>query len=399
MLRTRLLTVPAQWTPERYAATVGRTSPTCAGGFVLPARRVQRAMFATLASLLLLLAGGPPPPAWAAQDVLQQASVDPALTEWLAGRVPPARSSRTWTPLGVVPDLSGSSLDEARMKAARAQLRVETVGPPAGYVYYQVPRPDRKLPAGGIIRVQLLPATRTEVRRVAQAVRVARPPARPDFDRLDPREKRPHDELRERVDRAVQTLEPGHLSYRPPDSMREGEVQRLTVRVQRAGTTGAWSLPGEGPVVKKELEVGTPMRAKLFGDGFEVDPADAMTQVLSSTRPTDWTWSVRPRSTGNKELRLELAVLLDIGTETPVTPTREYVEVIEVKVHPITTTVRLARGATGVLSAAGVSVAVILAAMWTRISRRNGDDRKTSTARPRSRVATRIIKRRRGVRR
>ncbi len=115
------------------------------------------------------------------------------------------------------------------------------------------------------------------------------------------------------------------------------------------------------------------MRAKLHGAGFDIQPPDAVTQGLGSTRPIEWTWTVRPTSTGHKKLHLDLAVMLAVEGQVPVTPAREYVEIVDVSVDPVQTTLRLARGAGGILSATGLSLAVIIGGLWTAWRRRRSD--------------------------
>jgi hypothetical protein len=184
----------------------------------------------------------------------------------------------------------------------------------------------------------------------------------------------PDDPLLDRVDKAERQLEPGMVSYRRPRSIREGESKDFVVRVQRASTPADPSdVPGEGPVVVSPIEVGTPMSAKLVGDDFEIQPPGAVHRVLGSNRPAEWSWTITPRSWGDKELRLELAVLLDENSENAI-KVRSYVQVIHVSVHPWKTSLRLLKGALGVLSATGLTVAALAGAVWSfwRRSRRRG---------------------------
>jgi hypothetical protein len=146
----------------------------------------------------------------------------------------------------------------------------------------------------------------------------------------------PDDSLREKVDQAEQQLERGAVSYRPPTSMREGRPETFVVRVQRESTPAdPRDVPGKGPVVEREIEVGTPMTARLIGEDFDIEPSEAVPRVLGSTRPAEWSWTITPQSSGKKDLRLELAVLLDEDSATPLF-VKKYVEVIEVQVDLFT---------------------------------------------------------------
>ena len=182
----------------------------------------------------------------------------------------------------------------------------------------------------------------------------------------------PDDSLREKVDQAEQQLERGAVSYRPPTSMREGRPETFVVRVQRESTPAdPRDVPGEGPVVEREIEVGTPMTARLIGEDFDIEPSEAMPRVLGSTRPAEWSWTITPQSSGKKDLRLELAVLLDEDSATPIAE-RKYVEVIEVRVDLFHTTARLAKSAVGLLGATGLTVAALAGAAISVFRRRKG---------------------------
>jgi hypothetical protein len=117
-------------------------------------------------------------------------------------------------------------------------------------------------------------------------------------------------------------------------------------------------------VVERPIEVGTPMSARLVGDDFDIQPVEAVPCVLGSTRPAEWSWTIRPQSSGKKELRLELAVLLDEDSSTPIA-VRRYVEVINVRVHLVNTSVRIATSTVGALGAAGLTVAALVGAAWS----------------------------------
>jgi hypothetical protein len=180
---------------------------------------------------------------------------------------------------------------------------------------------------------------------------------------------KPDDPLRSKADEAEQLLEPGVVSYRPPSSMSEGETADLVVRVQRETTPAdPGDVPGEGPVVERQIEVGTPMRARLVGKDFEIEPAEAVTQVLGSDRPAEWSWTIKPTSSGKKELRLELAVLLEENSESTVGEARKYTEVIDVQVHLLHTSARIVKSTTGALGAVGLTAAAVAgwALSWWR---------------------------------
>jgi hypothetical protein len=152
--------------------------------------------------------------------------------------------------------------------------------------------------------------------------------------------------------------------------MREGESEDLVVRVQRKSTPAdPKDVPGEGSVVERPIEVGTPMSARLVGDKFDIQPADAIPRVLGSSRPAEWSWTITPKSSGKRELRLELAVLLDENGGTPIA-VRRYVETIDVRVHLVHTSARIVKSAIGALGAAGLTVAALAGAAFSWWRRR-----------------------------
>jgi hypothetical protein len=180
----------------------------------------------------------------------------------------------------------------------------------------------------------------------------------------------PDDPLREKVDEAERQLESGVVSYRPPTSLAEGETADFVVRVQRDSTPAdPEDVPGEGAVVTIPIEVGTPMSARLIGDDFDIQPPDARRRVLGSNRPAEWSWIIKPTSSGEKKLRLELAVLLDDENDTPIA-VRRYVQTIDVSVHLLHTSARLIKSALGALTAMGLTAAALVGAAWSWWRRR-----------------------------
>jgi hypothetical protein len=183
----------------------------------------------------------------------------------------------------------------------------------------------------------------------------------------------PVDPLREKVDAAERQLEAGVVSYRPPP-MREGEAVELVVRVQRASAVAdPQDVPGEGPLIERPIDVGTPMTAQLIGETFDIQPVGAVPRVLGSTRPAEWSWTITPERPGKKELRLELAVLLDEVSGTPVV-VKSYVEIIDVRVDLVRSGARIVKSATGVLGTAGLTVAAVAGAALSRWRRRRRAD-------------------------
>jgi hypothetical protein len=67
------------------------------------------------------------------------------------------------------------------------------------------------------------------------------------------------------------------------------------------------TLDSSGRQTSKTPVVITPvMSARLSGDGFRIDPAEAQRQTVLQDRPTGWSWTVTPSSWGSLTLRLQI---------------------------------------------------------------------------------------------
>ena len=180
------------------------------------------------------------------------------------------------------------------------------------------------------------------------------------------------DPLRQKADDVVRALEKGNLAFRPPKQMREGVSEEVVIQVRRPSVPGdpATGLPGEGPPVVVPVEVSTSMTAELTGSDFAIEPSGPQRRTLTSTFPAEWRWTVTPKSFGTATLRLRLAVVLAEDPGTPLIPQVTYDEEIEVRVHPVNTMFRLLKTVQGVLTATGLTTAVVVTGLWQLMRRR-----------------------------
>jgi hypothetical protein len=88
----------------------------------------------------------------------------------------------------------------------------------------------------------------------------------------------------------------------------------VTARVQRGEVTigpRLQNLPGSAPVQVDKLPVGTFMRASLGGSSFTTERVGQELQPLLDGETAEWTWSVNPKSEGERTLLLSISVELD----------------------------------------------------------------------------------------
>jgi len=130
------------------------------------------------------------------------------------------------------------------------------------------------------------------------------------------------------------------------------------------------------------------MTAELSGQDFDINPQGPATRVLGSNLPAEWSWTVTPRSAGKKELRLQLAVLLDENHATPIAG-ETYTRIIEVRVHPLNTPLRLVKSTSSILGALGLTVAAVASAALRRWRRRRAADGNKSSGGAKTATATR----------
>jgi hypothetical protein len=129
---------------------------------------------------------------------------------------------------------------------------------------------------------------------------------------------------------ALGNLAEGQMVFNPPTEVQEGERKRIELRIipmQRdvAVTNDAEAgaearavlgegLTGEGEPQFSQVKVGTLMKAKLTGDGFEITPLNEEEQVVGGEEFTQWAWDIVAVETGDQELNLTVTVKVVVDT-------------------------------------------------------------------------------------
>lgn len=118
-------------------------------------------------------------------------------------------------------------------------------------------------------------------------------------------------------------LRPGVMSFNPPEKMRQADEVKIEVRIEPIGQAGenpspvrltaaateiTSNLEGPGTPVVELITVGTVMKARLAGDGFEIQALSEEEQFVADDTYTEWVWLVKPIKTGEQQLNLTVTV-------------------------------------------------------------------------------------------
>jgi len=116
------------------------------------------------------------------------------------------------------------------------------------------------------------------------------------------------------VTQELSKLEQGRLAFNPPSEMTVGKTERVTVRIAKeagADNIGA-NMAGSGEATVEPIKVGTFMKARLQGKGFDVLPLNNEEQVVAGDTFTEWQWDVTPREAGPHKLSLLVTVRINV---------------------------------------------------------------------------------------
>ena len=123
------------------------------------------------------------------------------------------------------------------------------------------------------------------------------------------------------IEEQVRKLVPGSILFNPPTRMRVGQTERVTVRISRSGAEGAIrsGLQGRGVPQVEQIQVGTFVRVRLFGDEFEVTTHSDENQAVPEQQFAEWLFTVKPLSAGKRALDLQVAVRFKLPNSEEVT--------------------------------------------------------------------------------
>lgn len=140
------------------------------------------------------------------------------------------------------------------------------------------------------------------------------------------------------VNQALSSLEQGRLAFNPPSEMTVDQTERVTVRIAKeAGADNIGTgMPGTGEATVEPIKVGTFMKARLQGRGFDILPLSNEEQVVAGDTFTEWQWDVTPREAGLHKLSLLVTVRINVpgmGQEQRDFPVKD--ATVNVKVTPV----------------------------------------------------------------
>lgn len=115
---------------------------------------------------------------------------------------------------------------------------------------------------------------------------------------------------------AIDMLSPGMMVFNPPEKMKQASTARVELRIAPVAlgeetpmaATLSEGLRGPGAPQAEPIKVGTVMKAKLNGDGFEVTLLSEEEQFVSDDTYTEWAWNVKPLQSGERDLNLTVTV-------------------------------------------------------------------------------------------
>jgi hypothetical protein len=116
------------------------------------------------------------------------------------------------------------------------------------------------------------------------------------------------------VQQQISLITPGIIVFNPPSEMVVGTPEQITIRVTRdvAEDIVKKGLQGRGIPKLEQIEVGTFMRARLWGDGFDIRTQSDEGQVVPTGRFAEWVFRVLPLESGTKTLNLFVAIRLKL---------------------------------------------------------------------------------------
>lgn len=199
------------------------------------------------------------------------------------------------------------------------------------------------------------------------------PTGRPSTGRPPPVEPPDKTERQSYLDSQLSLLRKGRLVYRSPSPMRVDEWRRVVVRVADPAMPPdiEQGLQGQGPIVDRNVDVGSDLVADLEGPDFRIVRVgnDDGRRTLVTGKFAEWQWDVQPLRSGRRTISLILYVRLEDGG--PPLEVKTFDEQIEVQVNPIYT---VSQWVKTYWPATGLTVPVIVAAGWALTRRRRRDE-------------------------
>ena len=119
----------------------------------------------------------------------------------------------------------------------------------------------------------------------------------------------------------ISEIFPGLVIFNPPPEMTVGNLEQVTVRVTRdlGEAQIKKGLQGRGDPQIENIEVGTFMSARLFGDGFDITSHSDKGQVILDKHFAEWNFELLPLEPGKKTLHLQIAIRFKLQNDEETT--------------------------------------------------------------------------------
>lgn len=121
------------------------------------------------------------------------------------------------------------------------------------------------------------------------------------------------------IDRILEKLEIGNISFNAPQSLflNESALIHLVLGVEKTIDDLKQIIEGQGEKVGANIRVSDRMQARLTGQNFEILAITPEEQVVSRSGVTEWKWDVKPVNEGTQSLHLTLSAKLIVeGKDT-----------------------------------------------------------------------------------
>jgi hypothetical protein len=121
------------------------------------------------------------------------------------------------------------------------------------------------------------------------------------------------------IDRILEKLEVGNISFNAPQSMylNESTMIHLALGVEKTIEDLKQIIEGQGEKIGASIHVSNRMQARLTGQNFEILAITPEEQVVSRSGITEWKWDIKPVKTGTQSLHLTLSAKLIVeGKDT-----------------------------------------------------------------------------------
>ena len=114
----------------------------------------------------------------------------------------------------------------------------------------------------------------------------------------------------------VANLKRGTFQFNKPNTaiLEEAFPLRLVLLTGEGQSGDFKGLPGQVET-RSDRPFAQSVEATLTGDDFEISPPGAQARTATLTQPVEWDWKVKPTSSGTKSITIDVAAIIQIGSD------------------------------------------------------------------------------------